>query len=214
MIFIALAALVLLALVMPGLTFWQTTGDVSVYFDYEVLPGQFPYVMSKLAGLYAIVFLWLQSLLGLAGRPLARRMRVGSLLPAHRALGIATLVLIATHVLLFITAISIRNKLPALDLLLPSLQGYYRTMLSVGLLGTWLIVATALAAGLRRRAKSWRLAHRLAVPAFLLLFVHSYLVGSESRAGAMGAFYLFMLAVWCAALALRVFESRRALAAF
>jgi sulfoxide reductase heme-binding subunit YedZ len=190
--------------ILPGLTLWQTTGDFSEYFEYEVLPGQFLYILAKLFGLYAIILLWLQIMLGLIGPPMTRAFDLRSTFPIHRTLGIATLLVIVAHVVLFVTAASIRNKIPALDLLWPSFHDYYRSILTLGLFGTWLIIAGAIAAFQRKRLQRlWRWGHRLSLPAFALIFVHSILVGSESRVGAMPYFYVAMLVSLLAAVFFR-----------
>src|SRR5690606_9538536 len=107
-----LVVLVVLSLVVaPSFAAWTTlVGDPSVYFRYQMPPGQFLYVISRFVGLLAFALLWLQAVLALGkGVPwFARRFRIDY--RVHRLLGFVTFAAIAGHAGLFILATSLRAK--------------------------------------------------------------------------------------------------------
>jgi predicted ferric reductase len=184
-------------LVAPAQTWLALGGDFSEYLRHETLPGQVPYLLAKLSALYALVLLWAQALLGL----LKHRLSSAPSSPVsakrwasiHRALGLATLLLILTHVLLFVTATSLRNGHLAWDLLLPWGHGYYRTMVALGAAALCLValaIAVRFIARLRARTRTWL--HRMALVAVILVLLHSLTIGTESRAGGMLWSYGFM----------------------
>jgi predicted ferric reductase len=186
-----------LLLMVPVQTWLLLGGDFSEYLNHETPPGQLSYLLAKLSALYALVLLWAQVLLGLLKHRLssAPSSVVGAKRWAsiHRALGLATLLLILTHVLLFVAATSLRNGHLAWDLLLPWGQGYYRTMVASGAAALWLAALAIAVRFIRRlqgRAKTWL--HRLALVAVILVLLHSLTIGTESRAGWMLWGYGFM----------------------
>ena len=184
---------ILLALI-PGITFLSTTGDISVYFSSPVLDGQFLYIVSKLVGLYAMFLLWLQVMLGLLGKQVLSRLGLDFKPAFHASLGLTVVGLLLAHITLFVIAASIRNGNFAYQLLLPNLFGHYYPMIvSLGLIAAWLILVALLFVALRTRFQFlWKWGHRLTLPAFFLVFFHSYLIGSETRAGLLEYFYYLM----------------------
>jgi predicted ferric reductase len=199
------------ALVLPGVTWWSSIDAPARYLVDGVPPGQLLYVLAKLAGLYAMVLLWLQVLYGLlreaAWAVPARRWTVVT----HRNLGIAVAVLAVLHAGLFITGVSLRAGHFASNLLVPNFgSAYYASMVSLGVTAAWLLIAVILAAALRRReGLQWVWVHRLGPPAFAFVFFHSLLVGSESRVGAMPYLYGVMGTLFCGALIYRFVPHRR-----
>jgi DMSO/TMAO reductase YedYZ heme-binding membrane subunit len=89
-------------------------------------------------------------------------------------------------------------------LLWPTFHGFYRSVLSLGAIALICIVvavASVLAWRQAKRARRWL--HRLAMVAFALVLVHSYLVGSETRVGMMPLLYGVMICSVVAGVALR-----------
>lgn len=173
------------------------TGDPADYFRFQVLPGQFLFILVKASGLSAMALLLFQVVLGLGRKALPTAMTIGQ----HKALGAATLLVIVFHLTAFVVAASMRNKIPTLDLLWPNFHGYYRTWLSVGLIGFW-VLCLGIAAMLRGGA--WRRLHWLMLVGFVLAYLHSLLVGSETRAGAMVYVYAAYAIAVLSTLAVRI----------
>lgn len=184
------------------------TGDWVAYFRDESLDGQFLYVLSKLVGLYAIVLMWLQLMSGLV------RIRLfdGWNPVIHRNLGLVTLSLVVLHVTLFVAGVSIRNGHFAYKLLLPNLFGpYFPKIVALGVIALWLLIIAAVFAAIRNRLPIvWKWGHRLMLVVFGLGFVHSYLIGSEARAGGMLYLYYAMGTSSIIALLSRILANKKA----
>jgi iron(III) transport system substrate-binding protein len=206
-----LAVILGFAIVAPAWSWLETTVDPTEYLEYEGLPGQGLYVLSKIVGLYAIVCMWIQAMLGLLREPVIAFTSSRRHARLHRVFGSVTVILIVSHFLLFFSANSLRNGSPALDLFLPNFHGYYRTIVTLGWGALVLVVIAVSAAVLRARLSThWRSLHRLAPAAFALAFIHSILIGSEARVGPMGWTYLLMAISFCLALGYRGASAYRA----
>ena len=196
---------VIAALIVPGVTWLLSVQPPADYLVTTVPPGQFLYVLAKLAGLYAIVFLWLQVLYGLLRGASWGGLTPDWTVPAHRNLGLIVVGLVVLHAGLFITAVSLRGGHFAYNLLFPNFNGvYYPSIVSLGVTAAWLLVAVLIAASLRNRSGTrWVWAHRLGLLAIVLVCAHSLLVGSESRVGGMPYLYGVMVGSFVAALIYR-----------
>ena len=208
----ALFPMLIAAFCLPGVAWISTVGDLADYWRYDVPDGQVVYLASKLVGLYAIAAFWLQLMYGLLGPRLRARYGLEFGNRFHRRLGVVVLTLILAHLALFIAGVSMRTNHLALHFLVPTFtDGYYRMIITLGWLGGVLVVLGMLNAGLRRRiGRLWRFGHWLMTPAFVLVVVHSWLIGSESRIVPMNVFYGLMLAGICWALAVRITLTRPA----
>lgn len=179
------------ALTWPVLALWETTPNLLFHFQNPVLPGQSLYFLSKVCGLYALILIWLQAIAGMLTRDVNYRHLIFPSAIWHPRVGICAISLIAGHVALFVAAASARNQHFAWKLFLPSVfEGYYKLMLSVGLIGLFCLLVGVLAAGFRKRVRVWRWGHRLAALALVLGLAHSFAIGSETRGYAMISFYL------------------------
>jgi predicted ferric reductase len=199
-------------LVVPVQTWLMLGGDLTEYVRYDTLPGQLPYVFSKLCALFAIELVWLQAMLGLLRH---RLIGAAALAPpkwrrVHTTLGVVALLVMAAHVALFVVGASMRNKHAAIDLLLPWGHGVYRTWVAFGAAALWLFALAAavqLARLLSAAARQW--VHRLTLGAIILVGIHSLAIGSESRSGAMVWMYGVMGVLLAAALLDRLGASRQ-----
>jgi len=200
--------LLIVLFVIPGMTWLWNVGDIASYFMYTNLDGQFVYVLSKLTGLYAMMFIWLQLLLGLLKTQI-KHLYGDVSSKVHSRLGISTLVLVILHVVLFVTAVSLRNDYFAWKLLVPEFsQGYYALMLTVGLGALIILLVSILSRGVlvnvNNSIKLWL--HRLVFIAFYMILIHSYTIGTESRIGVMNILYLLMLVSITGILIFRVYQ--------
>jgi predicted ferric reductase len=185
-----------LLFILPGLAFIQTTGDLSLYFRYQVPDGQILYLVSKLSGLYAIILLWLQLLQGLLSACGHQFLNQTGDPRFHRYFGLWVVCLFITHIATFIAAVSLRNGYFTVELLWPHFFGpYYPAVISLGLIAAYLLLMAVVIAifGKRLPQKLWIWGHRLSWLAFFLVFLHSYLIGSETRVGLMEYLYYFMI---------------------
>ncbi len=200
--------LLIALLLIPGVTHILHTGDWATYFRDKSLDGQFLYILSKLVGLYAIVLMWLQLMSGLV----RIRLFEGWNPLIHRNLGLVTLSLVVLHVTLFVAGVSIRNGHFAYQLLLPDLLGhYFQKIVALGVIALWLlIIAVAFSAIRNRLPIVWKWGHQLMLAVFALGFVHSYLIGSEARAGGMLYLYYAMGASSIIAVLSRIVVNKKA----
>lgn len=177
----------------PVMVWWQSVGDMRVYIDYRTPPGQTLYVLSKLAGLYALFLGWLQILLMLMKQSAPDGIACRWSLAYHRAFGFTVLGCMTLHVALFVAAASLRTGHLALGVLVPDFTGFYTMAVTLGLFGFYGIVSVAIAGVLRaagRARAAW--VHYAALPVFGLTYLHSLLIGTETRAEPMLVLYAVM----------------------
>lgn len=184
---------VLLLLAIPLVSWLGQVGNLAAYLSHPTPQGQELYVLCKLLGLYAYAFLWLQVIYGLSAKT---RWQKQWRIDIHKTLGGMALALICLHIGSFIGAVSIRSHKLAYEALLPNFsKGYYPAMVSLGGVAFALILVAVSCALLRRFwPKLWKLGHWLALPAFILVCIHSLSIGSESRlAGMIGVYGITLL---------------------
>ncbi len=178
----------------PVVVWLVSVKNPMAYLNHTLPPGQSIYVVSKLAGLLALSVFWLQCLLGLAPRTPVLNGLPSVSGAVHRRLGWVAFALVLGHVALFITAASLRTGAPAWNLLWPNFtHGYYSAFVSVGLIALWLLILGVYAGWKTSRGyRGWKKMHMAWVIAFVLVFLHAYTIGSESRYGAMRYVLLFI----------------------
>lgn len=197
--------LITLALSVPLVTWLWSTEALREHLSHQVPAGQYLYLGSKLAGLYAVVLLWAQLVYGLLGFGARARLGIERGVAFHRQVGLTVWLLIALHGALFVTAVSVRTQHIAWQYVVPSAgDGYYRAMVSVGVCALMVLSASAAAALTRNRwPRRWRHVHRGMYLVAALAAWHSLSIGSESRMGAMPYLYGLMGMVLLAAFAWR-----------
>ncbi|HET9644803.1 MAG TPA: hypothetical protein VFP68_15950 [Burkholderiaceae bacterium] len=190
----------------PLQTWLMLGGDMTEYLTFDTLPGQAIYVISKVFALYAVELAWLQCMLGLLRGDLLHKagMQAKDWRRLHSAAGYWVLAAVLAHVVLFVVATSMRNRSPAIDLLLPWGKGVYRTWVAFGAAALWLLVIAVVVRLMGGPSVvRWKNGlHRLALLAIILVGVHSLTVGTESRSGSM----LIVYGVMGIGLALAIFR--------
>ena len=145
----------------PVLIWYRQAGDPGIYFSPAAPPGQLLYVLSKLAGMYALLLATLQLLLGFMKGP--GLTTVSTLRRRHALIGAGVVLLVLAHAALFFSAVSLRQGYPAWGLLAPDFRDFYHSHLSFGLLALVLLLGVALSGIMRRggRSRTARLLHRV-----------------------------------------------------
>lgn len=193
----------LIIFLLPALIWYRQTGDLSVYFSEQVPEGQFLYVLSKLAGMYALLCIAWQVIASLLNRLEIVQFHWMGL--THRMFGLFVVVLSLSHVLLFFSAVSLRQDAPAWGLLLPSFKDFYHTHLSLGLVGIWIMFLVMIAGIVRIRKISSRARklHSAYWVSIVLVYLHALAVGTESQSkeglvfyGVLGMVMLLLFAIW------------------
>ncbi len=207
-----LAGSTLLLLALPLAVFWVKTAPLSFYFGDSFPPGQAIYIMMRPAGHLAYVLLFLQIVLGLHGKDLARLAGVPTLLPLHKAMAIPTLGAVFAHPLLFWWAASVRTGHNTfLNTFWPDpMRNYWTWYFFFGALAFYGVVLAVLAAlvGPRLLPRAWRVIHGLTYVSFGLAWYHSRATGAEVRDQGLGVLYTAM-ALMAAGMLLRRLVSRR-----
>jgi sulfoxide reductase heme-binding subunit YedZ len=141
----------------------------------------FTWVVARVAGLTSFVALSMSLLSGLA-----LRTAVLDWLAGNRALRVThefTAVLWVPLGLLHLLALLLDHtaRVRALDLLVPFQAPYGTLAIGLGTVSLEVFAVAAVTAWLRRRLGGglWRWLHRLAYPAFALLFLHALLAGTD-----------------------------------
>jgi predicted ferric reductase len=179
------------------------SGDLWSYFGADIPEGQIVYVLSKAFGLAGVVLLWIQLLVGLL---IASRGTVPQIsVQWHQQIGTAVLVLLLLHWATFVTGVSMRVDHFAVDYVTPTFShGFYRAIVSLGILSIVAMVIATLAALVRRHFKYWRFVHACAAIGGVGGAIHSWLIGSETRMGTVKWLYVFMLVTLACALLWRL----------
>jgi hypothetical protein len=198
-----LLVVLLVIVTLPAMIWYQQTGDLSLYFTEAVPAGQLLYVLSKLAGMYALLFIALQIIVSLAGR--LKMIPLHRLRLSHPLLGSLVVILGVAHALLFFTAVSVRQGDPAWGLLFPGFRDFYHTHLTLGVLGLWILIAVMISGIVRfnNRSHFARMLHRGYWASITLVYIHALAIGTESQSRAglalysiLGGVVVMMLVMW------------------
>jgi len=198
--------LVVLVLTLPAVQ-WLATSQSIWEVPFDLLPkGQFVYLLSKLAALYAIAVFALQLAYGLCGTRARSLLGIDRGVQFHRAMGLLTLSLLIIHASLFVAGVSLRTGHFAAQYAIPDIFGsYYVSRIALGWwAGVALVVSVAGALGRARLKRAWRYVHWLSIPAAAAALVHSLSIGTESRMPVMLAAYGCMAALLFIATFLRM----------
>ncbi|EEF22738.1 conserved hypothetical protein [Ricinus communis] len=183
-------------LAVPALVWVVAVGDLWSYFSHNVPKGQILYLFSKLCGIYALYLMAAQVIVGIQGRQ-------SSLFRYHYRLGVATASAVISHLTLYIVAASLRTGHATWDNFMPAFnQGFYKGAVSYGIVGAYLM-AVVVCSGLafRRLGAPSRYVHRLAYVVIVLGWLHSFLIGTETRSAILLTYYGCLMAgivaTWC-----------------
>lgn len=181
-------AVVALSCVIPAVVWLISVGDIVAYFTHSLPKGQLLYVFSKLCALYAYFFMTLQIIIGVQGNK-------SPYFKYHPRLGVLTILTVLAHVALFVIAASLRSGHAVLDNLLPIFsQGFYKSAISIGVVSAYGLILVLLATTLRRKWRgAFKWLHRLAFGVGALGWLHSFLIGTETRIPIIMAFYAALL---------------------
>lgn len=169
-----------IALLLPILRWLSHTGNLLDYIVYNAPSGQIPYLLSKLMALLALSMLVMQFVL----MALHFMNKLSTWTIRHHArLGIGMLLFTLAHVILFVTAKSLREGHLDLTPLVPDFNhGFYKSVLSMGGLALLGLFITVFAGAYRfyfRHNKISALVHKISFLLVVLIAYHCFSVGSE-----------------------------------
>lgn len=193
----------------PGYTYFIVNSDeTSLLFSSNLDSTSKAYILFRLFGLYAFTLIWSQTILGPFMNPL-RRLYGAVVLKIHRVEGVFAFTFAILHPLLFYTAyLSSPNNRGVLF----ALEDYLgKNLLIYGMLGQlalFLMACTVISALLARYIRVWRTIHFLNYLIFILVFVHSFKIGSDVRTELLQSLYLFFAITFLLAFSYRVLYKR------
>jgi DMSO/TMAO reductase YedYZ heme-binding membrane subunit len=191
-------------LAIPAITYFGINGAAEMLFGADVTPEVRFYTLFRLFGLYAFTFVWGQIMVGPFMEPLGR-LYGRNWFYFHRAQGIFALLLALLHPLIFYSAYIIwtgsYNWFAAVTSYTP--HPLYVILGETALLFMVATVTTALLQRHPRVAPWWHRLHVLNYVVFVLVWVHSYLLGQEAHAAPMSWLYPFFGLTFLAAVVYR-----------
>lgn len=183
-------------LLIPGYTFFKNNSH-----PFEL------YTLFRLFGLYGFTLIWAQLIIGPFMTPL-RRVFGPKILDWHRSEGLFAFIFATIHPAILGLAYYLSTK----DLRLwHALSNYLPGNLYLyGLLGpaAWtLLVVTITTALLRTKAwfnRFWRYFHFLNYLLFVLIFLHSYKIGSDTKVEPLQSLYFIFAITFCVSVLYRI----------
>lgn len=204
--------LVAALLVVPVVSMTTQTGAMTYYLGEGYPPGQGAYIMMRVAGHLAFALVFLQIVLGLRHRSVERYLGMTSLVPVHRSLGLAAMMIALSHPVLFEWARELRtgqNTIIA-SFWPPTHTGHYELHQFFGALGLYLLMLGVVAGivGPRLAPRAWKTVHYVNYGVFFLVWYHSFRIGTSTRIGLLPVLYTVLAAIVIAMIVLRFRSSR------
>lgn len=164
------------------------------------------WITARATGIASFVLLGLLSATGilLTTGALFRLLSPAAAWSLHRAIGTALLFSVLAHIASLLLDHFINLRL--IDLLVPFVSPYKTIFLALGIIGFYilLLVLTTSLYTISSHAKFWRSVHFFAFPMYVLIFLHSYLVGTDTKEWWMQSIYWGSAAIIGAAVIYRL----------
>jgi predicted ferric reductase len=206
-----LAVAALLVLPLGSLT--SQTGAMTYYLGEGYPPGQGAYIMMRIAGHLAFALVFLQIVLGLKHRGVAKWLGTTSLVPVHRSIGLAALMLALSHPILFEWARQLRTGQSTVTATFwpPTHTGFYELHQFFGAIGLYLLIVGVIAGvvGPRLAPRAWKTVHYVNYAVFFLVWYHSFRIGTSTRIGFLPVLYSVLAAIVVGLLVSRLLGSLR-----
>ena len=181
-------------LIIPGYTYFVVNDAGSLLFGEGITPEIRFYTLFRLFGLYALVFLWGQIMLGPFMQPL-NRLYGKNWLYFHRTQGLFALLLAFLHPPILYTAYYVQTGTFNPMLAVEAYAGDQSMYAYLGMVALLLLLLTVFSAMMMRKPwmqKHWRKIHLLNYVVFLLVLVHALKLGSEIQVMPMQLLYWLM----------------------
>jgi hypothetical protein len=173
--------------------------------DSENKPSSWPWYITRAAGITSLILLTLLVLLGL-GITTGIAYRIMSPIVAwtyHRLIGILLAFSVVTHLvaLLFDKFVSFN----LMQILIPFTATYRPLTVSFGILSFYILLTVLITSlWFMNKYKSWRLLHYLSILIFILIIVHGYFTGTDSRGLVMKLIYVLASLVFLLMMYIRI----------
>lgn len=190
---ISLLLVYLIIFCIPAYTFFVVSpANFSLLVDRATIPVDRLFIVFRLCGLYAFTLIWSQIILGTLRIPLTK-IYGSRILKVHMTLGLFTLLFTILHPLFFYMAHLLQHTSPfeAMDQYLGPSADFYGDL---GVIAIGILFITVCTAQFRTHPllkKYWRLIHYANYLIFILVFLHSYNIGSEVHLQPLRSLYTF-----------------------
>lgn len=182
----------LVVLIIPAWTYFVVNDAAASLFGPNVEPAMRFFTLFRLLGLYAFTFLWGQLMIGPFMKPLGK-IYGKNWFYFHRMQGLFALLLACLHpLILYVGYITLTGRYGWLDAI-----NAYTPKFTIALLGEialLLMLLTISSALLMRKPwmkSKWHWIHLLNYVIFVLVWVHSYVLGTEAKVAPMSWLYIF-----------------------
>ncbi|HLN62717.1 MAG TPA: ferric reductase-like transmembrane domain-containing protein [Symbiobacteriaceae bacterium] len=170
-------------------------GALAAAYALPVPLGQLlrPWYLSRGSGIVAFALLWLSVAIGLMQSCglLKGLTPAGANIDLHEHASVLALYTTLFHALILI--MDNYMGLGVADVLVPFATTYKTTLMALGILGLYTVVAAIVTTYLRSSmsARVWRVIHQTSLVGFLFTIVHAVMMGTDSARPGMVSLYLF-----------------------
>jgi hypothetical protein len=185
--------IVFLFVVILGNLFLPTISRAAVAITTsQSVANMWPWYFTRASGLvaYILLFLLLVSGIGIKTSWTFKFISPTFAWLNHRYIGIALSFAVIVHLISLLTDSFL--KFTILDIFVPFVSSYKPLYLSLGIIGFYLLLAIIISSifTISRFPKAWRLLHYLPYPLFIVLFIHGYFIGTDTKILAVKSMYL------------------------
>lgn len=149
----------------------------------ETTANLWPWYIARASGLVAYILLFLLVVTGVGIKTFSifKFIRPAFALLNHRYLGTALTVSVLVHMVSLLFDKYINFSL--LDVFIPFSSSFKPVFLSLGILGFYFLIAVIVSSifTISKFPKAWRLLHYLPYPMFVILFIHGYFIGTDTK---------------------------------
>ncbi|MFA5886916.1 MAG: ferric reductase-like transmembrane domain-containing protein [Patescibacteria group bacterium] len=169
-----------------------STTDLNLSKTSVPATSLWPWFVARASGIvsYLLLFLLIVSGSGIKTSSLFRLVSPTTAWLNHRYLGIALTFSTLIHLGSLLTDNFL--KFTVIDILVPFISSFKPLYLSLGIIGFYLFLAIIIFSifYMNKLPKIWRVLHYLTYPAFIILFIHGYFIGTDTTTNLMQLIYL------------------------
>jgi Ferric reductase like transmembrane component. len=166
--------MVVSCLLLPVLSY-AATGDTT--------SNLWPWYITRASGLvaYILLFFLVASGVGIKTSWLFKFISPTFAWINHRYLGIALSAAVVTHLISLL--LDTYLKFSVIDVFVPFVSNYKPLLLSAGIIGLYILLVVMFSSlvTINKFPKAWRLLHYLTYPLFIILFIHGYFIGTDTK---------------------------------
>ena len=149
----------------------------------EATSNLWPWYITRASGLvaYILLFFLVASGIGIKTSWIFKFISPTFAWLNHRYLGIALSASVVTHLISLL--LDTYLKFSVIDVFVPFVSSYKPLLLSAGIIGLYILLVVMFSSifTINKFPKAWRLLHYLTYPLFVVLFIHGYFIGTDTK---------------------------------